>query len=279
MDIGKKRPQLFLGPLMPLLGCWVFYEWERRVQLERSSICAGLIGWGHGESPVRFQKAAEWYRADHRKTDILQLARYLLASSTEFREFIARCHREWQHDLQTSDEYPGLKQLVLALDWNNYWVRTTDDGRTEVRFQLPEEIARQAAAEFRQANDRQLLLTFPFQCRQWLDSADPLTEEQVDWIWQSLQVIRHFSQETQQSEALVPDDTPHRRANGLAAGAAALACLGNALLDDEKTAFCRDVFEDPLLNEPPRRQFDVDKAVGNDSWDYFLTDLTIEYLN
>lgn len=279
MDVGKKYPQLFLGPLMPLLGCWVFYGWDRMVQLERSSVSEGLMGWGLRESSARREKAVEWHKAEHRTYDILQIARYLFVASAGFRKFLESCRVRWQADIDnTATSNHQLRQLACVFDWANYSRRETDDGQTEVVFRPPQSVVKQGTRELERANVNQLLLSFPFQCQKWMEDGESLTGEQVNWIQSAVELIQDASQDPKDAKHGFPDDTPCRKADGLAGAAAVMLCQARELLDQEGLTFCRNVFESLLRREPPRRPFDDAEAVGSRSWDYFLADLTIEYL-
>lgn len=278
IDIGKKHPELFLGPLRPLLGCWAFYGWDRQVRLERSGFHEGIAAWGLSRSPRRHALAAQWHKAAHRQRDLLDIARYLFIHDDDFRGFMERCRTWWENDFHEAGDHHSLRDLACVFDWNNYVIRDTDDGKREVAYSPPEDRLQEAAAHLQEVNERQLLLSFPFQCRQWLDKGEQLSQEQVDWVWSSLETIQvHDEQLDAQDDPFASGDWS-RKPDALLAAAATLLCLGGQRVTEEQRSFCRHHYEAVLAEEPPRRSLDVPESVGNLSWDYFLADMAVEYL-
>lgn len=278
IDIGKKHPELFLGPLRPLLGCWAFYGWDRQVRLERSSFHEGIAAWGLFRSPRHHALAAQWHKAAHRQRDLLGIARHLFIHDDGFRGFMERCRASWEDDLDEAGDHHSLRDLACVFDWRNYTIRDTDDGQREVAYSPPEDRLQEAAAQLQEVNERHLLLSFPFQCRQCLDKGEQLSQEQIDWAWSSQETIQaHEEQLESQDHPFAPGEWS-RKPDALMAAAATLLCLGGQRLTNEQRDFCRHHYEAVLAEEPPRRSLDVPESVGNLSWDFFLADMTVEYL-
>lgn len=277
MDIGKRHRELFSGPLMPLLGCWVVYGWDRSIRLDRESAHAGLIAWAFNSTPQRRALATHWHKADHRNLDLLEIAKDLFVESDEFRAFMETCRITWQDDFDKDRAHHGLRDLVCLFDWNNYSVVDTDNGETVITYHPPEVRLREAQARLQEANDAQLLMILPMQCRKLLDKGSPLNQGSINNLWECIQRIQNL-EEKSRSHGPFPESNWSRKPNALTAAAAVMLRLGHGSLNDEMAAFCRDCFENLLQAEPQRREFDSAEAMGNHSWDYFLGDLTIEYL-
>src|SRR5271166_553865 len=64
-----------------------------------------------------------------------------------------------------------------------------DGKRVPVDFQWPDAIARQSAEDMRKIGQRSAVTRFPWRCREWLNAATPLPEEQLPAFWEFLQGI------------------------------------------------------------------------------------------
>ena len=277
IDIGKKHPKLFTGPLRNLLGCWAFYAWDAAKVLQNSSMPPLMIGRGMTSSPRRVKLASDWLRQPHRETDLIRLAAMLLVRNVPFREFIDECRQRW-----TSEEFERfsvhqIKYLQSVFDWNNYRIESREDGTELVSYHPPAEIVQDAIAVNDELENKQLLLMFPFQCRQLIKKGEALDAEQFNRVWNSIQKI-HDLPITEKESADQLDDPVNRRVNCVSAGVAAILSLGKAHLTKEVTQFCRKQFE-ALITEPPRiRRFNMPESPAEYSWDYSLADMTIAYL-
>lgn len=278
IDIGKKHPDLFLGPLRPLLGCWAFYGWDKQVRLERSTFHEGIAAWGTSRNQLGRARARSWHKAEHRTHDLLNIARYYFVKDVSLRSFMEHARRDWEADFETAGPHHSLPDLACVFDWANYRITETEDNQREIEYTPPEERIRAAMARLQKIDEEQLLLNFPFQCRQLLEKSEQLTSEQITWIWQSVSVIQRHEEKSDDRDDPFREGDWSRKPGAIAAAAATLLRRGGDLLSDEQREFCRATFETLLRDEPPRRNFDTPESVGNLSWDYFLADMTVEYL-
>lgn len=278
IDIGKKYPKLFLGPLRELLGCWAFYAWDAAKILENTSTPPLMIGRGMTSSPHRVKLAADWLKQPHRKNDLIRIAASLLVRDESFRDFIEECRQRWTTEAAERFSVHQLKHLLSVFDWNNYKIEDQDDGSQLVSYQPPDDLLQDAISISAELENKQLLLTFPFQCRQLMKQDQPLDVDQFNWVWSSVQKIAALPVEEADGEDPL-DDTSIRPVNCIAAGVALLLTLGKDHFNEEVFQFCRDRFES-LITDPPRRNsFDMPESPVEYSWDYSLVDMTFAYLD
>ena len=278
IDIGKKHPHLFLGPLRPLLGCWAFYGWDKQVRIERSSFHEGIAGWGTSHDQMGRARAHRWHRAEHRSRDLLNIAQYFFMHDESFRSFMEHSRQSWELDFSTAGPHHSLSDLARVFDWTNYRISETGDGQRQIEYALPEEVTRAAMARYQEIEERQLLMIFPFQCRQLSKKSEQLSADQNAWIWQTVAVIRNHDEDSENCDDPLREAEWSRKPDAFAAAAATLLRRGGDALSDEQREFCRATFEELLTNAPRRRNFDLPESVGDLSWDFFLAEMTVEYL-
>jgi hypothetical protein len=177
LNVGKYRPDLFRGPLQPLLAERNLYRWDdyRRDALP-NHFDAGA--WAqNGE--VIYQMARQWCLAPYREVTLRALAARLVAWHPDIAEFLAGIIQQWQ---QPSGEKDAIEFRILTaeLDRQNY--RTVCDdatGQITVQIEYPEDLRRDMLG-YQQAQALAIqTLTLPWQCQQLLSNPTALTSQQA----------------------------------------------------------------------------------------------------
>ena len=277
IDIGKKHPKLFTGPLRDLLGCWAFYAWDAAKVFQNSSMPPLMLGRAMTSSPQRVKLASDWLRQPHRKTDLIRLAAMLLVRNEPFREFIEGCRQRWDNEDSERFSVHQMKHLLSVFNWSNYRAEDQGNGSLLVSYHPPDEILKDAVAINEELETKQLLLTFPFQCRQTIKLGKQLDTQQFQHIWNSVQKVNELPV-SDEEDADPMKDPVVRRVNCVSAGVATLLTLGKEHLTSESSLFCRNHFESLIANPPRTRGFDMPESPAEHSWDYSLADMTIAYL-
>ena len=177
LNVGKYHPDLFRGPLRPLLADHELYRWDDYRRKALSSHFDASAWARHGE--VIYQMAREWCLAPYRQVTLSQLAMRLVAWHPDIAEFLAGVIQQWQ---QPSGEKDALEFRILTagLDHQNY--RTVCDdatGQITVQVEYPEDLRRDVL-EYQQAQALTIQTrTLPWQCQQLLSNPDVLTAQQA----------------------------------------------------------------------------------------------------
>lgn len=180
VNVGKHEPELFKGPLRPLLGLWQVYEWDSaRVRANASSFDAGA--WARGGDFV-FELAKAWGFAPYRQVRLRDMIPTMLLDDKELAEFVIGATKRWS---APATEKAALEQriLVAELDYKNYAV-TTDPTTGKPAFELayPQDVAKDIARfEADHVRLRQAL-ALPEKCTKVLNSDRMVTAEDAQWL-------------------------------------------------------------------------------------------------
>ncbi len=72
INVGKYKPELFKGPLKPLLGDDILYFWDRP-RVEHAAMGVDMSSWARGGELI-FQMGRDWVLAPYRKVRLEQVA-------------------------------------------------------------------------------------------------------------------------------------------------------------------------------------------------------------
>jgi len=188
LDIGKRQPKLFGGPLLPLLRAWEFYELDSRATLERVGMNLGLTAWGM-QSKRLADLARKWYGLPHRRHLFRDLAVRTMLAQKNLGPFFDELRTDWAARLDAQGHPESLLLLIERLNPANYSIKPHGEGQVLIHFQWPEAIERMIAEDQRRSDGQMRLLSLPIKCRQRLDAGTPLPQEELLPFWEALQAI------------------------------------------------------------------------------------------
>ncbi len=193
--VGKRKPELFLGPLRPLIEAIDFYMIEE--SNHRRGEDSFSVSAFYERSPGVIEAWREWVQMPHRKESIGQLALQKSFSNPEWREMIAECREKWARRLDAAtDEKPApqwLARIASQFDPAN-WHAEQDEDRVLIIYDPPEGLPQPTPQELDRLKRSELLTLLPFRCYQVLNGEVECPEEQmVEW-WSQLEAVRALPQ-------------------------------------------------------------------------------------
>jgi len=180
VNVGKHKPELFKGPLRPLLCVLEMFEWDDdRVRAHASSFDAGA--WARKGEFV-FEMAKAWGLAPYRQTRLREVVSRLILSDGDIAECVLARASQWTAPV-TEKEKLEFKILLAELDYRNY-TKGVDPatGRQGFEFKYPADVAAEITA-FQDDNARLVqALTFPQKCRRFLNGTAMLNSADAERI-------------------------------------------------------------------------------------------------
>ena len=196
--VGKRRPELFLGPLRPLVEAIDFYWIEDALSLRgEGGFNASAF---YERSPVIVEAWREWVQMPHRKESIHHLVIRMFLGQASWREMVAGFRPAWQARLDAATEEepapPWLARIVSEFDPVN-WHTERQENRTLILYDPPASLPQPTPDELAQLRRSELLMQIPWRCRQILVEGAECSEEQMAELWSQLAAVR---------EVLVPEE-------------------------------------------------------------------------
>jgi hypothetical protein len=180
VNVGKHKPELFNGPLRPLLALWQAYEWDAtRAKAHTHSFDA--FAWARSGELV-FEMAKAWCLAPYRQTRLRDIVPTMILGDKELAEFVAAGTKQWKAPT-AEKEALEFRILVAELDYRNY-TATADPatGKPAFEFAYPQDVGADIA-KFQQDHSRLLqALTFPEKCRKVLNGTRILSGLEAEWV-------------------------------------------------------------------------------------------------
>jgi hypothetical protein len=267
IDVGKRYPALFSGPLRPLLAIAPLYRLDMRACIERQGASVGLMGWGMGQPDGLVKMAREWHGQPHRKQFLRELVQRLLLVDSDLKAFFVGVRGSWLAEIGEDERHP-LRYLVEQLNPDNFVFERVDEKHVLVTLRLPEALEREAEESNRQREDEMLLMMTPMQCRMRLDKNDPLKDDELDKFWATLQRLNTLTPSP--NDGFGTNDPIH----GVLGGVAVLIVLNREWLtaDPARLQWCRQKLFEVYQSPPPQSQFDSEESAGNYRWDAFAAE-------
>ncbi|QEG38234.1 nucleoside/nucleotide kinase family protein [Roseimaritima ulvae] len=271
IDVGKRKPELFLTCLRPLLSASTFYLWEPRILMERSATPVGLMGWWRQPQDL-VTLAREWHLAPHRKHELRRIAIWLMFMSSEMETFFQECRARWTQEIETAQSPDDLQILIAVFDRSNYREELVEGNKIRSEFVLPGNLAAKAQEDVKRADDSMRLMGFPMECRRILDGEKELLAADCESFWDTARQI--------EKQSVAGQDDLAKKA---AAVSGAVAVLVNLHLDwiegdPERLSWCLQQLQQIIDNPPKRRQFDVPNSAGDWDWDCFVAEAGVGLL-
>ncbi len=264
--VGKRRPELFLGPLRPLVEAidffWIERVFARNVEGEfRASHFSEVF------SETLRGMWFEWAQMPHRKETFEQLVMRMFLGNLEWREMISELRGKWQRRLDSArDEYPAppwLPNIVSQFDLANWHTAPTAEGLL-IQYEPPADLPQPTEAELARMKRLELITLLPFQCRQALMDERECTEEQISEWWSQLEEIRAL--QTQEEER------GFRSKEDALCGIAAVAVVKQRAwlaADPAREEEAISIFAGIGTN-PPKRLWLGESDLSDYKWDNFL---------
>jgi hypothetical protein len=278
ISVGKRKPELFLGVLRPILAAVGFYRLEEIAQSPTNTVGFHSPMW---TEPETIRKAwSEWMQLPHRKEILGQLAMRMFLSHPKWRAAIKEICEGWQVRLDAAtEENPApvwLPRMIAQFDLSNWRAQSHESG-TLLTFEPPPTLPQPTAEDKERLQRFEKLSLLPFECRQILMGEKESTDEKIAAWWDDLPAIRALA---------VPDDERGARdVEDAVCGIVAVAIVHHRqwlAADPARGAEARNILE-KIGAEPPGRFWFGEDDVSDDRWDNFaawaLTTLWVEKPN
>ena len=277
--VGRKHPELFEGPLRPLLGMWVVHVWElyhHGYALSGADFHTGfaLSRWSeHGE--YMFNIARDWYQMPHRKTSFQEISLNLLFHSTSLRPFLRGAER-WNDELDSLRRQPpsvdlrDLGNLTRWFDINNWKTRREGD-RVFLECPGSDEEERARTEGLKRLKVRSGFSDFPLKCRRLLEEDKSLSRSELEAFWDRLIRLSEYSDMgDEQSSLTAVEDV-------VIGGMAVLNVLHSGWLEEhpERQAWCDRKLEAWLSTRPHREPRESKFTLFHYRCESFFADIAV----
>lgn len=276
-DIGKRLPSLFIGALKPLLRNWVLLDWDRQVTTLRHQDSGAMGYWGM-QPRLMIEIGRRWYAMPHRHNFLIYLTGGIvdtMIGDEEHRPFLEELRADWTSQLDADGEPESLRLLIERFNPANYTFETRDSRRVPVGFQWPEAIERRNTEDLQRIGAESTVMRLPQRCRDRLNAAQPLSEQELTWLWSYLQ-----DTEARPAPVAVDGDPIIHAEDVLCGGIALLVVLHHDWLTaaPDRIAWCRRKLTAVLEQPPSPFRFDSETASGECKWDTFVAEAGVALL-
>jgi hypothetical protein len=192
LSVGKKFPQLLIGPLRPLLFIRDLYLFDQRLVMYRN-----VNGPSVGEG--RWQKEAilEWEKMEHRKLSLHGICLHKFRTEPSWRELFSEVRTVWILNAEAAEkkeERLAWLRWAARFDQANWSTRQNPDGTVYHQFALPKELEDQQAEKLHA--ERAVLLSAPFQCRELLSKQTKLKTDELERLWNHLKEVAAWNDDS-----------------------------------------------------------------------------------
>jgi hypothetical protein len=276
-DVGKRSPTLFAGVLKPLLRNWVPLDWDRQVTTLRQRE-GNMLGYWGSQPRLKIEIGRRWYGMRHRRNLLIFLGGGIVETmigDEEQAPFLEGLRADWSRELDPQGEPETLRLLIERFNPANYTFEVRDGRRVPVGFEWPETIERRNAEDLRRIGAESTAMGLPQKCRDRLDEARPLSQEELAWLWEYLQ-----NMDGERAPVAVDDDAIIHAEDIVCGGIALLVVLNHDWLaaDPERMAWCRRKLGSVLEQPPPPLRFDIETASGERKWATFAAEAGVALL-
>lgn len=203
-SLGKYKPELYLGPLNPLLAVVDFYFLEKDLDFLGNEIESHQMVGSENFDSRTIKLVKEWHSMPQRKRSMGGVCISLFLENEKLRKQYETITAEWtvllgtiEDDRRTSDY---LKRLISFFDIDNYVNLGQQDPPL---YKEPEALSKELHVARSDAELGLDLLTFPFKCLQAVKNETRLDAEQSKSLWDTILEI-----------SAIPDDFPYHSFGG-----------------------------------------------------------------
>lgn len=270
-EVGKKKHELFAGPLMPLLGIWQIYEWDNNLLINSDVWQIEMMSWTSWGERI-WNIVRDWHIIPHRKTSLQEIAVYLLLTNKNVQRFFQSMREQWTEQLKNNPNNRTLELLIARFDPINYKASKAEDGK--VGLEWPEQLREETDAKLHKSQVCLEVLGFPMTCRRILDDEQVLTNGELSNFWNKVLWIANI--DINQDKDL----STRQVANAIYGGIAVLIAKHKNWLeeDKERTKWCIDKLISILNSPPPRDPFEIPQSVMTIRWDCFVAEAAVAIL-
>ncbi|HEX2095753.1 MAG TPA: ABC transporter ATP-binding protein [Solirubrobacterales bacterium] len=178
--VGYRRPELFKGPLRPLLGVAELYRLEH-IRIMQSGVQYKI---GLSLEPQLMQNLIrEWHEMGHRKIELERAAQQLLLGDPELAEWMQGVLGRWREEGREENRH-----LAARLDVGNWVAQTLEDGRQAWSYEHPPDLAAESAEALAESEERLFWLQFPHRMRTAVDAENDggYSDEDFERLWEEV---------------------------------------------------------------------------------------------
>jgi len=149
--------------------------------------------WGM-QPAMMIELGREWYAMPHRRDVLVFLNGGVIQTMMgdhQHYPFFDELRSDWTGKLDAQGEPESLRLLTERFNPANYTFELPDGKRVPVGFQWPKAMARQNEEDLQRIAEHSHITNLPQRCRERLDAARPLSEEESLWLWPFLQSIEN----------------------------------------------------------------------------------------
>ena len=267
-EVGRYAPELFIGPLRPLILILNTYYFEAFFTSQGGHSFGTPFSLREGE--WFFNLAREWDTMKHRKLSLLNIAAHLFHWNIETRKDLILARKKWSEVLNEANEpwYRYKQMLIATFDEQNWKEAELTDGSRGFIFKEPDHL--RTPPDQLERNEKQLLLlTLPMTCRNMLDKGKGLEAAQISSFFEKSKELLGFEPEDDEITQASPV------ANVILGTIAVLFILHRdwLLANPKEEKWCIEKLDNILSDPPPWSRLDMPESSSNDSWEHFACDI------
>jgi len=194
------------------------------------------LGYWGSQPRLMIEIGRRWYGMPHRRNLLIFLGGGIIETMIGQARFLEGLRADWSRELDAQGEPETLRLLIERFNPANYTFEVRDGRRVPVGFQWPEAIERRNVEDLRRIGAESTAMSLPQRCRDRLDAARPLSQEELIWLWDYLQ-----NMDGEPAPVAVDGDAIIHAEDVLCGGIALLVVLNHDWLaaDPERMAWCR----------------------------------------
>ncbi len=185
VNVGKHRPDLFKGPLKPLLAVHDLYVWDYYRVNNFGSGFFDAFSWARQGKTI-FETAKEWVSAAYRKVTLQKIVSDLISTDADLSKFVLGATAAWTPP-DSEKEALEFRILVAELDYRNYRsVLDPKTGKEIPQFEYPEGLQREVLAFNSGKAPVRQTVNLPYVCQRVLSDSGLLNPEQASALARAL---------------------------------------------------------------------------------------------
>jgi hypothetical protein len=180
VEVGKKNPELFIGPLRPIVEALEFSWIERQL---RAGSEGGYMGASFDMLGGEAKVAHDWATMPHRQEGLNELVVRHFLTDPRWGTMIDEMRPRWSARLAAKDDPAPefFASTVSQFDKTN-WKMEHMDAKTLVTYTPPADLPQPSAEEIAQQERTRLLLFIPIECHRMLQrEIDSPEAKLVEW--------------------------------------------------------------------------------------------------
>lgn len=273
--VGLYSPELFRGPLRPLLSCPDLYITQGSTLLQETWKMFFDVIWGRYGNRISALVRA-WNEMPHRKYELYGFAQRSLFFDSEITSALdsyrQRWLEEWEREVDSDRVVPTTLELFIAkLDRSNYSATDIGDDQVEIKFRVPSELESRLNEERIGPALNLSAMSLIAQARRAIDESKALPDDEAQQIFTRLEEIVKAEGREGTFEKY--------RAEAIAAGIALLVTGAGHWLSriSEKENVCLQQLFLLAESEPKTKEFDSPESIS-DGQDTFVSEAALQLL-